>query len=107
MAQPPLVPPEPPKNWTDTHVANETISGLVVQRDDYESKDGTPFSVIVIEDTESKQYRVPCSRTDLRPLIEKEGVVEGDELAVTFWGSQGAKFIYTYATRRLGQGELG
>jgi len=102
----PLVPPEPPKNWTDTHAANETVSGLVVKRDDFESKDGTPFSVIVIEGTDNKQYRVPCSRTDLRPLVEREDITVGDEVAITFWGNQGQKFVYTYATRRL-QGEQG
>ena len=103
----PLVPPEPPQNWTDVHAANETIGGLVIKRDDFESKDGTPFSVIVIETDDNKQHRVPLSRTDLRPLVEREEVAEGDEVAITYWGQQGQKFVYTYALRKLGQGIQG
>lgn len=107
MAQEPLVPPEPPKTWTDIHDLNETLRGLVIERRDFESKeDGTPYSVILVETKESVQYRVPCSRTDLRPLIEREDIAVGDEIAVTYRGKQGSRFIYTIATRRL-QGEQG
>ena len=108
MSHEPLVPPEPPKNWTDTHNTNDTAHGLVGERGDYESKDGTPFSVIVIESEGGQRYRVPCSRSDLRPLIEREDVAVGDEVGITFWGQQGQKYVYTYAVRKLEdkQGQL-
>lgn len=104
-----LNPPEPPKDWTDTHELNETLRGDVAERDDFESKDGTPFSVIFVETREGERHRVPCSRTDLRPLIERHDVAVGDEVAITYWGQQGQKFVYTYDIRKAdwsAQGQL-
>jgi hypothetical protein len=108
MTNAPLVPPEPQQDWTNTHKLNDTIQGLVVERNDYESKDGTPFSVIIIESGDGQSHRVPCSRNDLRPLIEREDIAIGDEVAITYWGQQGQKFVYTFAVRKLqdNQGQL-
>ena len=101
-----LIPPEPPRDWTDVHELNETLRGAVVERGDYEAKDGDPFSVIVVESEDGQHHRVPCSRVDLRPLIERENVQVGDEVAATFWGMMGQKYVYTTAVRKAGQGQL-
>lgn len=105
-----LNPPEPPKDWTDTHELNETLRGEVIERDNFESKsDGTPFSVLIILTKDGDRRRVPCSRTDLRPIIEQDGADVGDELAVTYWGKAGPKFVYTHEIRKAdwsAQGQL-
>jgi hypothetical protein len=91
-----LTPPEPPRDWTETHDPNP-VRGTVTERTDYQSRDGDPFTVIVVTDEDGNDHRIPLSRSDLRPLVEKEDVTEDDDLAIQFWGMQGPRFVYTYA----------
>lgn len=99
--------PEPAKDWTDAHDP-EGIEGAVTQRDDFVTKTGDEFTVIVVTDETGNEYRVPLSRVDLKPLVERERVAEGDRIAIRFWGLAGPKFVYTFVVEKAGssQGHL-
>ncbi len=107
MATQHLQPPTPPVSWTDVHESGQTLEGTVTGREEHMSKaTDQPFEILELVTDDSRAFEVICGRADLRKFIERYQPMPGDRIALSFWGTQGTKNVYTGAIEKAGDNRV-
>jgi hypothetical protein len=101
LAESPLIPPEPRRTWTEVHEPGDTLRVEIIDRREIEKvdKDGNPQTLVAITgvDADGVEWDVPLFRMDLRKAIPEAH--KGVEIAFTYWGMQGQRYVYTHKAR--------
>ena len=101
----PATEPDPSSNSDWDPSPGESISGVVHDREQIETKYG-PRVVLSISTGGGEVTRVPCFRTHLRELLALNDPSPGDGISISYFGTQPGGKKQQYAMRVTKQGSL-